>query len=228
MAVDRGEIDQQLYAIREGEHWWEHREFRELPHILFDGERILGLVSGKLLGRMPRPRTPRKWLVVATSQRLICLTRGVLGRKQIEIFPDMIRRVYHSSRLRSYQIAVSTTVQHYRIRIPKADAFRFVQALSELVPRESVHRLSPGLEALSWVPGMATVASMPGVERMLSKATVLTAPEPARRNDIQRLEETVERLQSDVERLLEQVAFLENLLQERAEKAYSPSADAAE
>lgn len=220
MSVDRGEIDQQLLAIRESDHWWEQREFRELARVLFPSERILGLVNGKLFGRMPRPRAPRQWLIVATTQRLICISNSVLGRRQIEIFPDMVTRIYHSSRLRNYQIAISTTVQSYRIRIAKAEAFRFVQALSALMPRESLHRLSPGLEALSWVPGMATVASLPGVERMLSKATVLTAPEPAMRGDIQRLEETVERLQNEVERLTEHVAFLERLLEGRDEQKY--------
>ena len=97
---------------------------------------------------------------------------------------------------------------------------RFVQALSILIPREAVHRLSPGLEALSWVPGISTVAALPGVERMLSKATVLTAPEPAIRSELHRLEETVEKLQSDVAQLQEQVAFLENLLQQRGGESY--------
>jgi hypothetical protein len=216
MAVDRGTIEQQLHAIREGDHWWELREFRELAHVLYENERILGLINGKLMGRMPRPRTPRRWLIVATNLRILCISFRPFGRKFVEIHPDMITRVYHSSRLHSYQIAVVTTVQKYRIRIPKEDAFRFVQALSILVPREAVHRLSPGLEALSWVPGISTVAALPGVERMLSKATVLTAPEPAIRSELQRLEQTVEKLQNDVEQLQEQVAFLESLLQQRS------------
>ncbi len=55
---------------------------------------------------------------------------------------------------------------------------------------------------------------------MLSKATVLTEPEPAIRTELQRLEETVEKLQNDVEHLQEQVAFLENLLQQRGRESY--------
>ncbi|HEY0305814.1 MAG TPA: hypothetical protein VGC44_12585, partial [Longimicrobiales bacterium] len=61
---------------------------------------------------------------------------------------------------------------------------------------------------------------LPGVERMWSTATVLTAPAPALRGELQRLEQIVERLQNDVERLQEQVAFLENLLQNRARDHY--------
>ena len=134
----------------------------------------------------------------------------------VEIWPGMITRVYHSSRLRAYHVTIITTVQKYRIRIPKADAYRFVQALMGVVPSESVHRLSPGLEALSWVPGISAVAELPGVERMLSRATTITAAQPAR-NELQHLQETVEQLQSDLEKLTEQVAFLEQLLARRAE-----------
>ena len=68
------------------------------------------------------------------------------------------------------------------------------------------------------VPGMSTVAALPGVERMLTKATVLTAHDPSIRSEIQRLESTVERLQQEVERLREHVAFLEQLLETRAEQ----------
>ena len=60
MPVDRGQIDQQLRALREGEHWWELREFRELPHLLYDEERIVGLIRGKVLGRLPQPRPMRR------------------------------------------------------------------------------------------------------------------------------------------------------------------------
>jgi hypothetical protein len=226
MSVDRGQIDQQLRALREGEHWWELREFRELPHLLFDGERIQGLIRGKVLGRLPQPRPMRKWLIAVTNQRILFLKSSIpSGFRHLEISPAGVTRVYHSNRLRSYQVTIVTTVQKYRIKIPKADAFRFVQALASVIPSESVHRLSPSLEALSWVPGITTVAALPGVERMLSKATVLAAPQPATRNEMQRLEETVEQLQKDVDRLMEQVAFLENLLQKRAEDHYSGVAD---
>lgn len=220
MSVDRGTIDEQLRAIREGDHWWEQREFRELAHVLYPDERIHGLIRGKLLGRLPRPYLRRKWLIVATSHRILFVRHGPTGRKLLEISPGMITRVYHSSGLRAYQITIVTTVQKFRIRIPKADAFRFVQALGAVIPSESVHRLSPGLEALSWVPGITTVASLPGVERMLSRATTLTAPDYVPRTELQRLEDTVERLQNDLERLTEQVAFLEQLLQKRAEENY--------
>jgi hypothetical protein len=217
MPVDRGTIEEQLRALREGDHWWEQREFRELAFIMHPDERIYGLINGRLIGRLPRPYIGRRWLIVASNQRIICIKHGAIGRRLVEIWPGMITRVYHSSRLRAYHITIITTVQKYRIRIPKADAYRFVQALAGVVPSESVHRLSPGLEALSWVPGISAVAELPGVERMLSRATAITPPQPMR-NELQRLQETVEQLQNDVERLTEQVGFLEQLLAKRAEE----------
>jgi hypothetical protein len=219
MTVDRGTIEQQLLALHEGEHWWEQREFRELPNLLYADERIYGLIRGKVLGRMPQIRPSRKWLIVVTNRRVLFLKHRGFTPRHIVIFPDMVTRVFHSSRIRSYQITIVTTVEKYRIRIPKADAFRFVQALAAVIPSESVHQLSPSLEALSWVPGMSTVAQLPGVERMLSRTSVLAAPQHTIRKDFERLEETVERLQSDVERLVEQVAFLEDLLRRRADEA---------
>jgi hypothetical protein len=227
MPIDRGVIDQQLRDLREGEHWWEVREFRELPHLLYSDERIHGVIRGKVLGRLPQPPRPsRRWLIVATSQRVIFLKHTAFGLRHLEVLPAGVTRVYHSNRLRAYQITIVTTVQKLRMRINKADAFRFVQALAAVIPSESVHRLSPSLEALSWVPGISAVAELPGVERMLSKATstVLAAPSaPASRSEMQRLEDTVEQLQKDVERLQEQVEFLEDLLQKRAESEYLAS-----
>ena len=215
MPVDRGWIEEQLRALREGDHWWEQREFRELPFILHADERIHGLVNGRLVGRVPRPYIGRKWLLVATSQRIICLKHGVAGRKMVEIWPAMIKRIYHSGRLRSYRITVVTTVQKFRMRIPKTGAFRFVQALTAVVPVDVVHRMSPSLEALSWVPGMsAVVAELPGVERAFSRAATPNAPPP--RTEFERLQDSVEDLQREVDQLKEQVAFLEELLEKRA------------
>jgi hypothetical protein len=219
MTVDRGTIDQQLRSLHEGEHWWEQREFRELPNLLYPDERMYGLIRGKVLGRLPKVRPTRKWLIVVTNRRVILLKHGSFASKQVVIFPDMVTRVYHAGRLRTYQITIVTTVEKYRIRIPKVDAFRFVQALASVIPSESVHQLSPSLEALSWVPGIATVAALPGVERMLSRTNVLSAPQHAMKRDFERLEETVESLQNEVDKLVEQVAFLESLLQKRAHDA---------
>lgn len=219
MPVDRGDIDAQLREIGEGERWWEQREFRDLPYILHAGERIQGIVRGKLLGRR-RPRLmTRKWLFVATDQRLVCLRQDRFARRQLEIAPGQIVRVRQSSRLRSYQIILETAQRRYRIRVPKADAFRFAGALAPLMPKNPAQRLPPALEPWSWIPGLTAVAALPGVAELVSSASPRAY---ADREHVQRLEAMVEHLQIEVERLQEQVGFLEELLQKRAEEAFLP------
>lgn len=222
MAVDRGVIDAQLRDIGEGERWWEEREFRDLPHVLHAGERILGLVHGKLLGpRRPRLRPARTWLLVATDQRLICLRQERLTRRQIEFAAGQIRRIDRTSGVRTDQIAIQTSERRYRLRIPKDDAFRFATALAPLEPERPSRQLPPDLEALSWIPGMATIASLPPIAGLLKATAPVTYEDRAPRDvdrvgaRIEKLEATAERLQSEVEKLREHVAFLEELLEER-------------
>lgn len=219
MPVDRGSIDAQLRDIGEGERWWEHREFRDLPHILHAEERILGLTRGKLLGRRrPRVKPSGRWVIVATDQRLICLKQERFARKQVEIAASQIVAVNHRSGLRAYQITIDTPQRRYRIRIPKPDAFRFAGALGPLIPEPAARRLQQ-LEPWAWIPGMSTAASLPGVAGLLSRVTMLSPPDYATREHVERLEATVDRLLQDLERLQQQVGFLESLLEKRAAEA---------
>jgi hypothetical protein len=219
MPVDRGAIDQQLRDIGEGDRWWEHREFRDLPHVLHADERIRGLAHGKLLGpRGPRLLPAARWLLVATDQRLLCMRQERFARKQVEIASGQITRIRASTRLRTVQLLLETPQARYRIRIPKEDAFRFAAALDPLVPE--AQRLEGGAAGRSWLPGVSTIAALPGVSGLVSKMSGPPAPELAPRDKVERVEAAVERLQTEVERLQQQVKFLEDLLQTRAEDAF--------
>lgn len=223
MPVDRSAIDAQLREIGEGERWWEQREFRALPHILNEGERILGLGNGKLLGRRrPRLAPTAPWLLVVTDQRLICLKQERFARKHVEFTRDQIVRVGQGSRLRSFQISIETPQRKYRILISKDDAFRFTGALAPLIPAPAAHRLGPDLGPWGWIPGLTAVAALPGVADIVSNVLLLSPPDDSDHGQLQRLEATVERLQNDVERLQQQVGFLEDLLQNRADEAFLP------
>lgn len=223
MPVDRGTIDAQLREIGEGERWWEQREFRDLPHVLHADERIGGLTTGKLLGtRKPRLWPAAPWLFVVTNQRLICLKQERFARRQVDIPPGQITRVRQSRRLSSYQFAIETPGRQYRIRIPKADAARFAAALEPLMPKLPERTLHPDLEPVSWIPGISTVAALPVFGGIVSKVAMLSPPDYAARDHVQRLEASVERLQTDLERLQEQVTFLERLLVEQTNRAALP------
>lgn len=217
MPVDRGAIDAQLREIGEGERWWEHREFRDLPHILHADERILGLVRGKLLGPRPRLRPGGEWLIVATNLRLVCLKQERFARKQVEIAAGQIVRALENGRLRAHQITLDTPQRRYRIRIPKADAFRFSGAIAPLLPQTPAQPVHPALEPWTWIPGVTAVAALPGVAGLVAK---VAAPEYATREHVERLEATVEQLQRDLARTQQQVAFLEDLLQKQSEEAF--------
>lgn len=217
MPVDRGEIDAQLREIGEGERWWEQREFRDLPYILHADETIRGLANARILGRVrPRVRPGRRWLVVVTSERVICLRQERFARKQIDIAPGQVAYVAQKSRLRSHQITIDTAQRRYRMRIPKDEAFRFGAALVSILPKAAGPQLHPDLEPLSWIPGVKTVATLPGMANIVS---LLSPPDNPGQGKVERLEAAVDRLQADVDRLQQQVAFLEDLLEKRAEAA---------
>lgn len=227
MPVDRGSIDMQLREIGEGERWWEQREFRDLPHILHSDERIRGLVLGKLLGRRrPRVKPAGRWMILVTDQRLLCLKQERFARRQVEIPASQIRAIRQSSGLRTHQIIVETERRRYRIRIPNADAFRFAGALAPLMPDRPAPGVSAEFEPWAWIPGMSRVAAITGVSAVYSRVAMLSAPEYATREQVRALAATVEGLQHEVERLQQEVSFLEDLMQKRAEQALIPSPSA--
>lgn len=217
MPIDRATIDGQLKEIGESEHWWEQREFRDLRHVLHEGERLRGLVQGKLLGRRrPRIRPAPWWLVVATDQRIVFLRHERFARKQVEIPNGEVLSLRQGSRLRAYQFVVQTPDRTFRLRVRKSDAFRFARAIapivSALVAREQGSLPAPG----------------PGIAASLTDGRVPAAAHHLRPEQLSTLEMTVERLQEDVERLQQQVAFLENLLHTSSEEAFAQRMSARE
>ncbi|MGH7446291.1 MAG: PH domain-containing protein, partial [Longimicrobiales bacterium] len=91
MPIDRGIIDQQLQALGESSHWWDHRELRDLPAVLDAGEQILALARGKI-ARVRWLR--RSWLIVVTDRRLLCQrSAGRTGWRQLEVSALQFTRV---------------------------------------------------------------------------------------------------------------------------------------
>ncbi len=213
MAVDRGIIDAQLREIGESDRWWEQREFRDLHYVLQPDEQIRGLVRGALLGRRrPRVMPHARWLIVATTQRLICLRQERFARKQVEIPAQQITRVVGRARLRAYQLLVETPRGSFRLRIPTAEAARFTAALQPLTSTPAAPALEPDTAPRPAFPGLGPLAALPGVATIVAKVSRRSPADAATQADVERLEFAVERLQGEVRSLRQQVSFLERLL----------------
>lgn len=209
MPVDRGTLDAQLKDIGEGDRWWELREFRELPHILHAGERIRGIAVGKLLGPWrPRVKPAGRWLLLVTDQRVICLKQERVSRRQVDIVPAERMYVRTSSKMRGYEVAVVGPQQHYRLRVARVDASRFVAAVEALFPR-------PATRIEDSIPGAGMIE---GARRLLA-APSGPPPPLATAEELREVEISVDRMAAEIERLHERVAFLEELLQKRADDA---------
>lgn len=224
MPIDRGAIDAQLREIGEGERWWEQREFRDLPYILGEDERLQALVVGKLFGsRRPRVLPAAHWLIVATTQRLICLKKERFGRQQLDVPLGQIMGMRHATRLRGILLLLETPMRRLRIRLPKEDAFRFMGALTALLTRPPAG-VDPALAGAAYLPGVDDTG--PRGWNPFARPRLLSGPAPVTREDLARVEATVERMEREIERLQQHVEFLENLLEKRAEGAFLPGGGA--
>lgn len=242
MTLDRSMIDEQLRALGEASSWWDEGEFRELPRVLWEGERIGALAKGFLtFSNRPRrrPGSRKSWLFVATDRRIICLQLDGLARREIDIEKGEINRLTHSYRLKEVRTNVSTRTVGFQLRIPRIYADRFAEAVNALLPAEAKKPLPPEVEVFAWIPGMTRVAELPVVSRIISKVATLSPPDPvgaalpadrpkesALLRKIDELEGKVDTLQFQVERLEQNVEFLEGLLQkefrERAAESQTP------
>lgn len=216
MTVDRGQIDAQLKSIGEGDRWWEQREFRALPAVLEEGERITGLAMGKLRGtRMPRMRPSGRWLFVTTDRRVICLQEQRYARRQIDLPGEQILRVSQSSGLRRYRVTLHLRDRRVQLRIAKSEAYRFGDAVAAFDPPEHATPLPPELEPLALIPGMNRIARLPMVRSLAERVSQLSPADTIPADRVRKLERAVESLTEEVDQLREQVAFLEDLLKER-------------
>jgi hypothetical protein len=191
MAVEPRIVEDQLVAIGEGDRWWREREVRELPSILNPDERIHAVVAGKLPKRL---RPSRPWVIVVTSDRLICLKLGErFVRKQLDLPMARVTSIAHRVGLLSAKIIVVSGDRSQPIRVSKSDALKLLGALSALIqriePRNVAGRTSEQL------------------------APFATQVEQAR------LQARIDLLEDEVERMRQQLDFLEELLKRRETSA---------
>jgi hypothetical protein len=206
MPVDRGAIDQQLRALGEASRWNE-RELRDLPAVLHADETILAISRGKL-ARLRWMR--RSWLIVVTSERLLCLRSSGRSWRQLEVSASQIARVALRIGVFRGRVIVVTMGNTYRVLVPRADAYKLLAAISSIAQsgEQAISGFGPTRVARRVIDHMLAMPAAaldpqpagPPVQRIL--------PDPARERRLDMLEEQVQQLQ-------QQVDFLEQLLRER-------------
>ena len=209
MPLDRAVIEQQLAALGEPAQWWERREMRDLPSAMNADERILAIATGKL----QRARFQREWLIVVTSQRLICLQTGKrMGRRQLDLHASEITDVNERVRVFRTRLVVRAYGEVYRLKVRRPDARKLITALAQLVqPRErpATVRRTPAAVAQRVIQHML---DLPGAA-LDNTRPALPAPTAF---DPGPLERRLQLLEDEVQRLQQQVDFLEDLLQQRS------------
>jgi hypothetical protein len=215
MPVDRRVIEEQLAALGEAERWWDQKELRDLPHVLAEDERIHALATGKVL---MRPGRALKWLILVTSDRLVCLRADDRrGRRQLDVPIPEITSVSHRGGLRSTKIVLVRGKRKHRLRLAKADAQRVIAALAEqgaTMPRTGYAFQYRAFRApLPW--GAMRRIQLLGVRP--GPALPAAAPaESVTKRDLARLEDALASLENDVRSLQQQMEFIEQLLQQRS------------
>jgi PH (Pleckstrin Homology) domain-containing protein len=208
MPLDRGSIEQQLHALGESSRWWERRELRDLPSALHPDERILAIALGKPYRSGPRGR---RWLIVVTSTRLLCMQPGRRGtHRQLDVQASQITGLAMRTRVFGARVIVTTLGEKYRLRVQRADAFKLLTALSNIVPpRDTIDGRTPTVmigRVIKHMLALPTVALNPEVKPVANAPAFDPAP----------LEQRLQILEDEVQRLQQQVDFLEELLQQRS------------
>jgi hypothetical protein len=211
MPIDRGTLDQQLLELHESTHWWDLREFRDLPTVLQSGERVLALARGKIARVRLLHRT---WLIVVTDRRVICLrSGGQTGWRQFEIGGDQIQRA--TLRIGPFRgrVLVFAGGQTYRLLVPRTDAYKLMSALSTIgaQARDAGSGFRPAHIARRVMDHMLSLPSAALAPAATYPFDAAVSPHPA----IAAAEQRVEALEEEVRQLRQQVDFLEQLLRDR-------------
>ena len=209
MPLDRAIIEQQLAALGEPAQWWERREMRDLPSAMNPDERIQAIA----VGRLKRVGLRREWLIVVTNERLICLQRGNMGRRQLDLHASEITDVTERVRVFRTRLIVRAYGEVYRLRVKRADAHKLNAALAQLVQtreRPLPVRRTPAVMAQRVIQHMLELPGVALDNTPRPKALPAPAFDPAP------LERRLQLLEDEVQRLQQQVDFLEDLLQQRS------------
>lgn len=193
MSIDNATLQEQLAHLPDSERWATRPEVSDLLVLLNPGEKLLAGVTAlvKESGKL----AVRSWLVVATTNRLICLLRSGAAVRKFEIPVGIMKAAYTDARLGYHEVHVEATTGKLVISGTSKDA---AVALSSA--------LSARLTELSQHAQPAAPA-----ENAQTAATAQTAQSAS--PDVQ---EQIRQLVAEVEHSKKRIAAIEEVLRRAA------------
>lgn len=159
MSVAKEVVDSQLRALPQFQQYFSKKEVAHLPEVLQPNETIRALISGWKDGST--------WLVVATTQRIMFLDKGVFGGlKQLDLPLHQIQGVAYRVGMMSGEIAIATAGASWKVDNiqPKHAPQPFAELVNALI-QETRMQPAAGLPN----PGAASSTTTRGNEDFVAR-----------------------------------------------------------
>lgn len=204
MPVDRAVLEQELSKVPDSTRWLARPEVPHLATILDEGEKVqLGVTgwvveSGKL--------AMRTWLVLATSDRLLCLLGGGENMKKLQISIADMKNAHTDARLGYYEVTVESRTRKLILSgLPKEAAVNLSAVVSTLISRRDEVASAP-----TRVPAAAPAA--------IVESNAVT------REEVQAYVQKLERLEAELEQTKQRLAAVEQVIRNAQAKAAAAAA----
>jgi len=127
MPVAKAVIDAQLKELAYFDAFFTRKEVAHLPSVIREGEVVRALISGVYDGTL--------WLVVATTQRVIFLDKGLIyGSKQLDLALDKIQGITQKTGLVFGELMITTGGATWKVeQLWKKGTQRFAEIVSEQI-----------------------------------------------------------------------------------------------
>lgn len=200
MPVDRAVLEQRLAHVPDSSRWLARPEVPHLASLLDDGEQVhLGVTgwvveSGKL--------AMRTWLVLTTSDRLLCLLGGGENMKKLQIPLSDMKSAHTDARLGYYEVTVESARRKLILSgLPKEAAVNLSAMISTLISRRD------------------EVASAP-----LEAPVMPVESNAVTREELQVYVQKVEKLEAELQQARQRLAAVEQVIRNAQAKAAAAAA----
>ena len=224
MAVDRALLDRQLAELPESARWAVRPEVQDLANLLTPGERVVTGVTGWLIesGKLAM----RTWLIIATSQRLLCLRKvGDAGLRKVEMPISVMRAAYTDARLGYHEVIVDSSGPKIVVSgMAKESAVLLAAALNAQM-QVTKERSNEGTkertnEATKERSNEDTLErGMPAEVPTLANIAVVAGQDAVSRAEVTALAEQVQRLEAELQHTRKRLAAVEDVIRKAAARA---------